>query len=330
MPFSMRWPTEQGTRSNITQLFGARPEFYQRFGFPGHEGLDFGVPERSKIFAVADGVISRIDLDGNNDRINKPYGNQCRITHKTPDGEFITVYAHLTEVLVSLGQTVRAGDQIALSGNTGNSEGAHLHLTLKKTGATRNRQTNYQSDVIDPFPFLEPFGTRHGPNPVIQTQTPIPPTPPQPVTPPPVVVINMDLGGNQAPVQVPAQPPAPAPAPVGGTIGQVADMLRFVGDVTIPDNTVMKPGQTFVKTWRIRNNGPTSWAPGYALAYFQDARLGTIETTPLPQTRPNDTVDVSVMFTAPSVPGTYRSVWRARNAAGQFFGAVVFVVIKVE
>lgn len=320
--FKMRWPVE---RNVISQRFGERPDFYRPFGLPGHEGLDFDVKPGSKVFAVADGVVSRIDLDGNTDRLKKPYGNQCRITHKTPDGEYISVYAHLTDVLVSLGQKVQAGDLIAHSGDTGNTQGAHLHLTLKLTGATARRQTNYPSDIIDPFPFLEPFGTVHAPNPIPPTPPIVPPTPPvDPNAGNSGRIINLDLGGSSSGAT--GSPPNPPPALPSNPL----EMLRFIADVNIPDNTVVAPGQKFTKTWRVRNNGNTTWQPGFLLSHFQDNALGSVESVPLPLAAPNETVDVSVTFTAPTVPGTYRSIWKAKNKDGQFFGAVVFVVIKVQ
>lgn len=322
--FKMRWPVE---RNLITQRFGERPEFYKPFGLPGHEGLDFGVSENSKVFAVADGVVSRIDLDGNNDRFNKPYGNQCRITHKTAEGEYTSIYAHLNNVSVSLGQKVQAGDLIALSGATGNTQGAHLHLTLKLAGSTVRRQTTFPNDIIDPLPFLEAFGTKHAPNPVVPTPPVVPPVNPEPKRK--TNTVNIDLGGNTGTgVQgsKPTTPPTPPPQPP--TI--IPDMLRFIGDVNFPDNTVVAPGQIFTKTWRIRNNGNTMWSPGFLLSHFQDNLIGAQGDIPLPLARPGETVDVSVTFTAPTVPGTYRSIWKAKNNNGDFFGAVVFVVIKVQ
>ncbi len=151
MSFRMRWPTKF---DKITQEFGVRPEFYQKFGLPGHEGLDFRSPEGSEIYAVADGFVSRVSLDGNTDPNNKPYGNQVRVQH---GNGFTTVYAHLSEVVVIEGQAVRAGQLVGLGGNTGNSFGAHLHLTLKKEGATEGGETHFPYDIINPRPYLQPF-----------------------------------------------------------------------------------------------------------------------------------------------------------------------------
>ncbi len=151
MTFRVHWPTQYGI---ITQRFGENPSFYQKFGLPGHEGIDFQAPEGSEIYAAADGLVHDVQLDGNSDPMHKPYGNQVRIQHA--DG-YESIYAHLLESLVVVGQSVSAGQLIALAGNTGNSSGAHLHLTMKKQGATESGATTYPHDIVDPTPYLEPF-----------------------------------------------------------------------------------------------------------------------------------------------------------------------------
>lgn len=147
----LRWPTDYGM---ITQPFGARPEVYQIFGLPGHEGLDFQAPAGSNVYAAAAGTVSEVRLDDNIDLLKKPYGNQVRIRH---DDGYETVYAHLSRALVSRGEVVEAGRLIGLAGSSGHSEGPHLHLTLKKQGATQAGATHFPYDIIDPTPYLEPF-----------------------------------------------------------------------------------------------------------------------------------------------------------------------------
>ena len=151
MAFSMRWPTQFAV---ITQKFGERPEYYKKFGLPGHEGIDFQAPEGSEIYSVADGFVLQVRLDGNSDPAGKPYGNQVRIQH---EGGYTSVYAHLSQVVVAQGQGVKSGQLIGLGGNTGNSFGAHLHFSLKEQGATASGKTKYPYDIIDPTPFLQPF-----------------------------------------------------------------------------------------------------------------------------------------------------------------------------
>jgi murein DD-endopeptidase MepM/ murein hydrolase activator NlpD len=150
LPFRFSaWPAESHL---ITQGFGANPQIYQAFGLPGHEGLDFRAPTGSKIFAVADGTISEIRMDGNTNWQTKPYGNQIRILH---EGEYTTIYAHLQLVSVNVGERVKAGDLIGLADSTGNSSGSHLHLTLKHKGATARGETNYPGDIVNPKPYME-------------------------------------------------------------------------------------------------------------------------------------------------------------------------------
>ncbi len=142
-PFHLLWPTDYAV---ITQAFGAHPEIYSQWGLPGHEGVDFRAPTGTPIYAAADGVVYLADRDPAG-----AYGKQIRLRHR--DG-YKTVYAHLHEVLVKEGDFIKAGQIIGKADNTGNSYGSHLHLTLKKEGATERGETNYPHDIIDPTPFL--------------------------------------------------------------------------------------------------------------------------------------------------------------------------------
>lgn len=144
LPFRLFWPTDYPV---ITQGFGDNPEIYGAFGLPGHEGLDIRAPYNTNVYAGADGEVFLIENEPN----VHPYGKHIRIQHS--DG-FRTVYGHLAEILVSIGQTVRAKELIARANSTGNSSGSHLHLTLKKAGATSAGETQYRGDIIDPTPFL--------------------------------------------------------------------------------------------------------------------------------------------------------------------------------
>lgn len=148
-PFVMRWPTDY---SLITQRFGANPDIYRRWGLPGHEGLDIRAPIGANIYACADGKVIRIDTYAGDPR-TQPYGNSVRLQHR--DG-YVTVYAHFQQIHVKLGDLVRAGQVLGLADSTGNSTGSHLHLTLKKQGATAGGQTIYPNDIIDPTPYLIP------------------------------------------------------------------------------------------------------------------------------------------------------------------------------
>jgi hypothetical protein len=143
-PFYLLWPTDFPV---VTQEFGANPQIYSRWGFPGHEGIDFRALTSTNIYCCADGEVYRVHKDPK----DHPYGIHIRIRHR--DG-YKTVYAHLIKALVAEGQTVEAGQVIGKADSTGASTAAHLHLTLKQDGATERQETDYPKDVIDPTPYM--------------------------------------------------------------------------------------------------------------------------------------------------------------------------------
>ncbi|MBE0699603.1 MAG: hypothetical protein IH586_21980 [Anaerolineaceae bacterium] len=104
---------------------------------------------------------------------------------------------------------------------------------------------------------------------------------------------------------------------------QPCDQAQFISDVTIPDGTKMVPGQTFTKTWRLRNLGSCSWDNRYAMVFASGDAMGAAAVINLPGTVPaNTTVDLSIEMKAPATPGKYMCSWKLRNPAGQVFGVV--------
>jgi hypothetical protein len=95
-------------------------------------------------------------------------------------------------------------------------------------------------------------------------------------------------------------------------------------DVTIPDNTIMAPGQSFTKIWRLTNAGSCTWNPSYQLVFDHGDQLGVSNTYSQPLTSgtvaPGQTVDVSVNLVAPITPGTYTGYWRFRDPSNVLFG----------
>jgi len=125
------WPAPGKT--NITQWYGANPEYYGQWGLDGHEGIDIAMPKGSPIVAIADGVVSRtVDerkpkRDGGHN-----YGIHVRIKHA--EG-YESIYAHLDSRRVNEGDSVTGGQQIGSADSTGNSTGHHLHISIKRNGA---------------------------------------------------------------------------------------------------------------------------------------------------------------------------------------------------
>lgn len=101
---------------------------------------------------------------------------------------------------------------------------------------------------------------------------------------------------------------------------------EFVQDLTVPDDTVFPPGEEFEAAWRLRNNGTCTWTTEYSLAPIGGDAMGVTEPQPLPNAvAPGQTIDASVMLTAPATPGTYRSNWQIADEAGEPFGIGGFI-----
>ncbi|MGN0497386.1 MAG: peptidoglycan DD-metalloendopeptidase family protein [Lachnospiraceae bacterium] len=119
----------RGTKSRPTYMYpmstwNVTSNFGYRWGRL-HGGTDVGVPIGTTVRASRSGQVTTAGWVGG-------YGNCVMIDHG--DG-VMTVYGHLSQVLVSVGQYVDQGQQIALSGNTGRSTGPHLHFEVRVNGS---------------------------------------------------------------------------------------------------------------------------------------------------------------------------------------------------
>ena len=146
LPISLSWPTDYPV---VTQPFGANPQIYARYGLPGHEGVDFRALPNTNVYAAAPGEVYEV----HNPPGGHVYGIHVRLRH---GGGFKTAYAHLARPLVRVGETVGVGQLIGKADSTGASNASHLHLLLKKDGATARGETRFPRDIIDPTPFLVP------------------------------------------------------------------------------------------------------------------------------------------------------------------------------
>jgi murein DD-endopeptidase MepM/ murein hydrolase activator NlpD len=97
---------------------------------PGHLGIDISAPEGSNVYAAGNGVVTMAQGG-----YNYGYGNVIQIDH---GNGYVTVYAHLSQINVSVCTPVGQGSLIGLSGNTGNSFGAHLHFEIRIGGTNVN------------------------------------------------------------------------------------------------------------------------------------------------------------------------------------------------
>lgn len=104
----------------------------------------------------------------------------------------------------------------------------------------------------------------------------------------------------------------------------------FLGDVSIPDDTAMEPGETFVKTWRFQNSGTCVWDSGVALIFVSGDQMGAPDRVAISEAPPLSTIDVSVPLAAPMSSGTYTGHWRLQTPDDQAIGDQVFVRITVS
>lgn len=103
----------------------------------------------------------------------------------------------------------------------------------------------------------------------------------------------------------------------------------FITDVTIPDDTEFDPGESFTKTWRLRNDGSCAWSTDYSIAFVSGSAMDG-KTTKLPEIVPvNQTIDVSIKMKAPLEAGTYTGNWTIKDDQGISFGDLFFVTIVV-
>jgi hypothetical protein len=143
------------------------------------------------------------------------------------------------------------------------------------------------------------------------------------------------------PTDAPAveEPAVSTPAPAGDVTetasspakasGPTCNNALYIDDVTIPDGTVVTPGKMFVKTWRIKNFGACRWSTSYALGFAYGSPLGGLQTKLPVAVDPGQTVDVSIVLTAPVDNGWYGGWWRLKTDTGVNFGDFVFVSIQV-
>lgn len=103
--------------------------------------------------------------------------------------------------------------------------------------------------------------------------------------------------------------------------GDTACMKASFVDETMPDGTIVKPGQQFTKTWKIRNDSSCTWDTSYKIVFWDGELMGGGYVYNFPQQAlPGDIVSVSLVLTAPLVDGSYKSSWKLQTPAGSTFG----------
>lgn len=311
--------------------------------YDGHPGYDFSMLEGTDIYAAGDGIIEYAGC-------NYKGGEGCsiKIHHDSPNDGYYSYYYHLRDYstnpnipwpgrnipgigdIAIVGEHVSAGQVIAHSGHTGwKSDGTsagwgnHLHFEVRYnnhpvdpwgwTALTRD-PGEPDNDVLqcyqgeksyNLFVDYEPhcFGcalplSNLTYKPLIESV--LPPTD--------------YLGGSMDEDTV--APPS-------------ADAAQYIVDLTLPDGSIVSPEQSLTKTWRLQNTGTTTWGAGYNLVFVSGEQMGAPLDTGISSTSPNQTVDISVPFMAPTSEGAHSAYFHLRNSQGTYFGPRIWVKINV-
>jgi hypothetical protein len=128
----------------------------------------------------------------------------------------------------------------------------------------------------------------------------------------------------------PVTPTLTVAVPTKAATSLCTNVDAFVTDVTVPDDALIAPGQTFTKTWRIRNAGTCAWGAGYSLAFESGDRMGASSPIAVPSTPPGATADLSVTMTAPMVVGAKQNFWQLRVPSGTAFSPHIWVQVNVK
>lgn len=138
-------------------------------------------------------------------------------------------------------------------------------------------------------------------------------------------------GATLTPIPLPTNTNLPA-----ATATPVCPQAQFITDVTIPDGTVMTPGQGFTKKWRLKNTGTCAWN-GYTLVFDSGDAMGGPASQPIGAVNPGQEVDIEVNLTAPAAAGNYRGYWRIVSntnvlvpVLNGYQGRAFYVDIKVQ
>ena len=148
----------------------------------------------------------------------------------------------------------------------------------------------------------------------MSTPTPSPTVTPPITSTPPTTATSTQTATLAIPTSTPVPPTATAvPIP--------CNQAGFISDVTISDWSSLIAGQSFVKTWRIKNTGSCSWTTAYTLYFLNGTAMSAPASVSFPKTvLPGETVDLSVSMVAPGTANDYSANWMFSAPNGTVFG----------
>lgn len=133
--------------ATLTSDYGSRTDPVTGLGSEFHKGIDLSAYWQAPVMSIADGIVETVNTEING------YGNYIIIRHETGTETFYSMYAHLHDIFVFEGQSVKQGAVIGRQGgdpvkdkNPGRSNGSHLHFEIRKTP--------YDGSQVDPKLYL--------------------------------------------------------------------------------------------------------------------------------------------------------------------------------
>lgn len=126
-------------KAEVSSEFGLRINPFGGRSYEMHDGIDFKGPVGKPVLATADGVVVKAEYSGG-------YGKHVRVDHGY---NYETLYAHLSEIEVRIGDRVRRGDVLGSLGNTGRSSGPHLHYGIYRNGQAVNPRYYLKLEVAE-------------------------------------------------------------------------------------------------------------------------------------------------------------------------------------
>ena len=140
---TMSWPVPGYTR--VSSAFGMRTHPITGV-YKLHTGMDIAAPMGASFVASNEGIVVKAEMNG-------AYGNMVMVDH---GGGVSTLYAHGSQILVKVGQTVKKGDEVLKVGSTGYSTGPHAHFEIRINGQYVNpidyltsNSSNMESETVD-------------------------------------------------------------------------------------------------------------------------------------------------------------------------------------
>jgi uncharacterized protein YkwD len=136
---------------------------------------------------------------------------------------------------------------------------------------------------------------------------------------PPQVTLTLTQSPSETPAATLTNIPPETAAATPTDQAACTNQADFIADVTIPDNTVLKKGEPFTKTWRIRNTGTCTWNQRFLLVYLKGDQMSAPGSTELDETLPGANIDISVKMAAPENDGNFQGVYQFQDEYGKRF-----------